>query len=91
MADHGHENCPHCGHLLNGREPVCPKCEGGLFGVPPKKASVKDKTTEIVSIIGSEVKGVVSSVNDKGGQTLQKVNQKIDDHVIPAWSTVTQT
>ena len=91
MADHGHNNCPHCEHELNGKEPVCPKCEGGLFGVPPKKTSVKEKATGIATKIKAEVKDGVSAVSDKSGQTFQKVSQTIGEHVVPAWSTVAQT
>ena len=91
MADHGHDNCPHCDLDLSGREPVCPNCEGGLFGVPPKKIGVKAKAEQITSKIETEVKKAATVVGEKGGQTVQKMSQTIGDHIIPAWSAVSKT
>ncbi|MBO57641.1 MAG: hypothetical protein CMA77_01425, partial [Euryarchaeota archaeon] len=91
MADHGHDSCPHCDLDLSGREPVCPNCEGGLFGVPPKKVGVKAKAGEISSKIETEVKKAATVVGEKGGQTVQKMSQAIGDHIIPAWSAVSKT
>ena len=91
MADHGHNSCPHCDLDLSGREPVCPNCEGGLFGVPPKKVGVKAKANEITTKIETEVKKAAAVVGEKGGQTVQKMSQTIGDHVIPAWSAVSKT
>ena len=91
LAEHGHGICPHCDHPLEGREAVCPKCEGGLYGVPPKKANLKDKVKDVATKIENSAKSTASNVTEMSGQTVQKVSQSIGDHVIPAWSAVAKT
>ena len=88
MADHGHDNCPHCEHQLEGLEPVCPKCEGDLFGVPPMRQIVKEKVSEMAQKVESEVRDVIANVSEHGSQSIQKANQQIGEHVIPVFSNV---
>ena len=89
MAEHGHDNCPHCEHQLEGLEAVCPACEGDLFGVPSKIVQVKEKVSEIVQKVESEVRDAISVESDIVG-SVQRVSQKIGDHVVPVFSTVKQ-
>ncbi len=89
MAEHGHENCPHCEHLLDGLEAVCPACDGDLYGVPSKIIQVKEKVTEIVQKVESEVRDAVSVDGDLVG-SIQKVGHKIGDHVVPVFTNVKQ-
>jgi len=89
MAGHGHDNCPHCEHQLEGLEAVCPACQGDLFGVPSKIIQVKEKVTEIVQKVESEVREAVSVEGDLVG-SVQRASKKIGDHVVPVFSTVKQ-
>ncbi len=89
MAEHGHENCPHCEHQLDGLEAVCPACDGDLYGVPSKITQVKEKVTEIVQKVESEVRDAVSVDGDLVG-SVQKVSQQIGDHVVPVFTNVKQ-
>jgi len=89
MAGHGHDNCPHCEHQLEGLEAVCPACQGDLFGVPSKIVQVKEKVTEIVQKVESEVREAVSVEGDLVG-SVQRASKKIGGHVVPVFSTVKQ-
>ena len=89
MAEHGHDNCPHCEHQLEGLEAVCPACQGDLFGVPSKIIQVKEKVTEIVQKVESEVREAVSVEGDLVG-SVQRASKKIGGHVVPVFSTVKQ-
>ena len=89
MAEHGHDNCPHCEHQLDGLEAVCPACDGDLYGVPSKITQVKEKVTEIVQKVESEVRDAVSGEGDLVG-SVQKVSQQIGGHVVPVFSNVKQ-
>ena len=89
MAEHGHDNCPHCEHQLDGLEAVCPACDGDLYGVPSKITQVKEKVTEIVQKVESEVRDAVSVDGDLVG-SVQKVSQQIGDHVVPVFTNVKQ-
>jgi len=89
MAGHGHDNCPHCEHQLEGLEAVCPACQGDLFGVPSKIIQVKEKVTEIVQKVESEVREAVSVEGDLVG-SVQRASKKIGGHVVPVFSTVKQ-
>jgi len=89
MAEHGHDNCPHCEHQLEGLEAVCPACQGDLFGVPSKIVQVKEKVSEIVQKVESEVRDAVSLEGDLVG-SVQRATQKIGDHVVPVFSNVKQ-
>lgn len=89
MAEHGHDNCPHCEHPLDGLEAVCPACDGDLYGVPSKIIQVKEKVTEIVQKVESEVRDAVSFDGDLVG-SVQKVGHKIGDHVVPVFTNVKQ-
>ncbi len=85
MAEHGHENCPHCEHLLDGLEAACPACDGDLYGVPSKIIQVKEKVTGIVQKVESEVRDAVSVDGDLVG-SIQKVGHKIGGHVVPVFT-----
>lgn len=89
MAEHGHDNCPHCEHQLDGLEAVCPACDGDLYGVPSKITQVKEKVTEIVQKVESEVRDAVSVDGNLVG-SVQKVSQQIGDHVVPVFTNVKQ-
>jgi tetratricopeptide (TPR) repeat protein len=89
MAGHGHDNCPHCEHQLEGLEAVCPACQGDLFGVPSKIVQVKEKVSEIVQKVQSEVRDAISVEGDLVG-SVQRATHKIGDHVVPVFSTVKQ-
>ena len=89
MAEHGHDNCPHCEHQLDGLEAVCPACDGDLYGVPSKITQVKEKVTEIVQKVESEVRDAVSVDGNLAG-SVQKVSQQIGDHVVPVFTNVKQ-
>lgn len=89
MAEHGHDNCPHCEHQLDGLEAVCPACDGDLYGVPSKINQVKEKVSEIAQKVGSEVRDAVSVESDIVG-SVQRMTQQIGDHVVPVFSNVKQ-
>ena len=90
MSGHGHESCPNCQMVLEGMEPLCPQCEGDLYGIPAKPSTKREKAIQIAKKLESETKEAIDNVAAATTQTMKKVSEKIGEHEIPVFTNVNQ-